>query len=137
MHFPEQYRYTSQLHQRRRDLAIPQSFVTTLESSPYGGLFLLPRKIGSIGTFFKAIASCSPEAEWEHVSVSPLDTALKRCPTWDEMCFVKDLFWLPEDTVVQFHPPKSEYVNLAAYCLHLWRPISAEVPRPPKILVGF
>lgn len=26
---------------------------------------------------------------WEHVSVS----LRNRCPTWDEMCLVKDIFW--------------------------------------------
>lgn len=33
---------------------------------------------------------------WEHVSVSLHD----RCPTWDEMSLVKDLFWLPTETVI-------------------------------------
>ena len=26
---------------------------------------------------------------WEHVSVS----LARRCPTWEEMCMVKDIFW--------------------------------------------
>ena len=69
---------------------------------------------------------------WEHVSVS----AQERCPTWQEMCTVKDLFWDEEDTVMQLHPPKSEYVNHHPFCLHLWRPIGVEVPRPPSIMVG-
>lgn len=34
---------------------------------------------------------------WEHVSVSRRD----RCPTWGEMCQVKDLFWGSQDCVVQ------------------------------------
>jgi hypothetical protein len=70
--------------------------------------------------------------KWEHVSVSTHD----RIPTWEEMCFIKDLFWDAEDTVIQFHPPKSEYVNQHPYTLHLWRPIGAEIPRPDSILVG-
>lgn len=69
---------------------------------------------------------------FEHVSVSLRD----RCPTWEEMCFVKDLFWDDEDCVIQYHPPKSEYINCHPYVLHLWRPINAEIPRPPKFLVG-
>ena len=69
---------------------------------------------------------------WEHVSVSRQD----RCPTWNEMCQVKDLFWDEDDCVVQYHPPKSDYVNLHPYCLHLWRPIGVEMPRPPKFMVG-
>ncbi len=44
---------------------------------------------------------------WEHVSVS----TPTRCPTWDEMKHVKELFWADDETVVQFHPEKSQYVN--------------------------
>ena len=69
---------------------------------------------------------------WEHVSVSLAD----RTPTWEEMCLVKRLFWDPEDCVIQFHPPESNYVNLHPYCLHLWRPIGVTLPVPPFILVG-
>ena len=54
---------------------------------------------------------------WDHVSVS----MAKRCPTWDEMCAIKDLFFNPDETVVQFHPAQTEYVNLHPNCLHLWR----------------
>lgn len=69
---------------------------------------------------------------WEHVSVS-LPT---RAPTWEEMCWVKSLFWDREDCVMQLHPPESEWVNNHPHCLHLWRPVSAEIPRPPMITVG-
>ncbi len=70
---------------------------------------------------------------WEHVSVSRTD----RCPTWDEMSQVKDLFWDADDCVVQYHPPKSDYVNNHPYCLHMWRPIGIELPRPDSIFVGY
>ena len=69
---------------------------------------------------------------WEHVSVSRQE----RCPTWEEMCKVKALFWDEEDCVVQYHPPKSEYVNRHPYCLHLWRPTLERLPRPNPKLVG-
>lgn len=69
---------------------------------------------------------------WEHVSVS-LPT---RCPTWEEMCRVKNMFWDDTDCVVQYHPPKSDYVNNHPYCLHLWRPIGIELPKPPSFMVG-
>lgn len=69
---------------------------------------------------------------WEHVSVS-LPSC---CPTWDEMCFVKDLFWNENETVIQFHPAKSEYVNNHKFCLHLWRPTRNEILTPPSLLVG-
>lgn len=69
---------------------------------------------------------------WEHVSVSRKD----RCPTWDEMCQIKDMFWGEEDCVVQYHPPRSEYVNMHPYCLHLWRSTDTEITIPPSIFVG-
>jgi len=69
---------------------------------------------------------------WEHVSVS-LPT---RCPEWDEMCLIKDIFWDPEDCVVQCHPPRDEYVNKHPNCLHMWRPTTAILPRPPTWMVG-
>jgi hypothetical protein len=72
------------------------------------------------------------EYGWEHVSVS-VDG---RVPNWQEMCFVKNLFWSDEECVVQFHPPKSEYVNLHPYCLHLWKPLERDVLLPPSLLVG-
>lgn len=73
---------------------------------------------------------------WEHVSVSPCNRKRQTCPTWDEMCAIKDMFFEEEETVVQYHPPKSDYVNMHPYCLHLWRPIGREIPRPPSIFVG-
>ncbi|MBE0434833.1 MAG: hypothetical protein IBX56_03405 [Methylomicrobium sp.] len=69
---------------------------------------------------------------WEHVSVS----TKTRCPNWEEMNCIKNLFWDKEDTVIQFHPPESDYVNTHPYCLHLWRPINQQIPRPEWYLVG-
>jgi hypothetical protein len=37
---------------------------------------------------------------------------------------------------VQFHPPKSEYVNHHPYTLHLWKPRYVKVVTPPWWLVG-
>ena len=68
---------------------------------------------------------------WEHVSVSFKD----RTPTWEEMCRVKDTFWNDNECVVQFHPPKSEYVNVHQYCLHLWKKSGSEFETPPKAFV--
>lgn len=68
---------------------------------------------------------------WDHVSVS----YRKRTPTWDEMCKVKDMFFNEEETVVQYHPKKSEYKNLHEHCLHLWRKQGKEIELPPSRLV--
>lgn len=74
---------------------------------------------------------------WEHVSVSPCNKKRKVCPTWEEMCAIKDLFFDPEERVVQFHPSRSEYVNDHPYCLHLWRWKEGDFPHPPMIFVGW
>lgn len=67
------------------------------------------------------------DQQWEHISVSIWGT--NRCLTWKEMCFIKDFFWKPEEIVIQYHPPKSDYVNIAENCLHLWKP-KFSIPTP-------
>jgi hypothetical protein len=101
------------------------------ESYGLAGAF---RLIAPGGALLLAVSSGSgPHVEgWEHVSVS----AEKRCPSWDEMCFVKDLFWDEQEMAVQYHPPKSEYVNHHPYCLHIWKPTKMVIPMPPTLLIG-
>lgn len=78
------------------------------------------------------IACDGAETGWDHVSVS-INGSNKQ-PTWQEMCFVKDLFWDDADWAVQFHPAKSDYVNHHPGVLHLWRCVGG-FPVPPKICV--
>lgn len=73
-----------------------------------------------------------PLPKWEHVSVS----VRSRCPTWDEMDFVKRLFWRDDETVIQLHVPRNQHLSLAEHCLHLWKPIGIELPRPPQETVA-
>lgn len=91
---------------------------------------------GPCGALLRIIVSdgtiLTDKYPWEHVSVS----TQRRLPNWQEMCFVKDLFWDEEEAVMQLHPPKSEYVNYAPHCLHLWRPLREKIPMPPTIMVG-
>lgn len=83
-------------------------------------------------TFF---AVASDKLNWEHVSVSIKDR--QRTPTWEQMCFVKNLFWPdPDTTVLQYHPAVKEYVNIHPFCLHLWRPTKDEIPKPPTFMIG-
>ncbi len=72
---------------------------------------------------------------WEHVSVT-ISKKPQRNPTWDEMKFVKSIFWDSEDTVFQFHPPEADYVNFHEHCLHLWKPIGIKIPLPPTKMIG-
>lgn len=70
---------------------------------------------------------------WQHVSVSIQGSTMT--PSWAIMCKVKELFFEPEDCVVQYHPPKSEYVNTHPGVLHLWKPMNEKIPMPPKEFV--
>lgn len=112
-----------------------RSFHPSLGSSKKGlnyGYFLIPCMKGTV--LLTVIASDGLNATamgWEHVSVSLPD----RCPTWDEMCRVKELFWKSSETVIQFHPRKSEYKNQHPYCLHLWRKMGKEHQLPPQCQV--
>lgn len=106
-----------------------------LYASRYGddyGFFEIP---GPCGAKLRCIVSNAVPTEgvfWEHVSVS----LKNRCPNWREMCFIKDIFWGDDETVMQLHPPKNDYVDCHPYCLHMWRPMLQEIPMPPSIMVG-
>ena len=84
------------------------------------------------GPFRELMIIFSDGEGWEHVSVSTPG----RPPNWQEMCFVKDLFWAEDDVVMQLHPAKAVYVNNHPHCLHLWRPQGRAIPEPPLVLVG-
>jgi hypothetical protein len=99
----------------------------------YGAFHEVPGPCGEKLTIIVADAS-DPEAQgWEHCSVS----TRRRIPNWLEMSWVKDRCWEPEDCVIQFHPPKSRYINNYSNVLHMWRYTRGELPTPPDILVGF
>lgn len=114
---PEQYR-------------VRAGILTSTQDDGCNGFFLLPNMTKNGKP--KLTISVSDGAGWEHVGVS----LSFRTPTWEEMQYVKMMFWDEDDCVVQFHPPKSQYVNCHPFCLHLWRPTSSSIQAPPAILVG-
>jgi hypothetical protein len=122
MKFPEQYR-------------LRKGKMASAPGDPFG-MFIVPpnaRRRESIRII--ATDGLDPDSDlprWEHVSVS----LATRCPTWDEMCLVKSLFWDDEDCVMQLHPPRSQWINNHPTCLHLWRPLEQTIPLPPPITVG-
>lgn len=69
---------------------------------------------------------------WDHVSVSWSN----RCPTWEEMCRVKDVFFRKDETCIEYHPAEENYVNYHPYCLHIWKPQKQELPLPPTFMIG-
>lgn len=93
------------------------------------GLFFIPTK-GNV--ILKVLSSGLQDPKWFHVSVS----LPNRCPTWEEMCLVKELFYGDDALVVQYHPKKEDSVNNHSYCLHLWQNMEQEIPTPSSILVG-
>ena len=63
----------------------------------------------------------------DHVSVSNKNP--KRLPSWDEMCKLKDVFFGPDEMVVQIHPAEKNYFHgfeSLPNVLHLWRPVSGD-----------
>lgn len=92
------------------------------------GAFELPSPIDKVPLH---IIACSGEG-WDHVSVSRND----RCPNWAEMEGIKRLFFQDDETAMQLHVPADDHVDCHPFCLHLWRPLDAEIPRPPSIFVG-
>ena len=68
---------------------------------------------------------------WDHVSVS----LSNRCPTWDEMCVIKDIFFRENECCIEYHPAKQDYINVHPFCLHIWKPQNVTLPKPPKIFV--
>jgi hypothetical protein len=63
---------------------------------------------------------------WDHVSCSRKN----RCPNWEEMEHVKRLFFRDGETAMQLHVPPSEHISVHPFCLHLWRPLDQEIPKP-------
>lgn len=110
-------------------LGLPQK-----KGDPFGW-FVIPSPI-SPSRFLRVMVAPIDETEWQHVSVSCIEKRKPRTPVWSEMCFIKDMFWEPEEVVFQLHPKKSEYVNHAENCLHLWRYTKSELPTPEWWRVG-
>jgi hypothetical protein len=75
-----------------------------------------------------------PPPFFEHASVVVVGEV--RCPTWEEMAFVKATFWADDECVVQYHPPAAVRVNFHPTCLHLFRPVGVALPLPPAAAVG-
>lgn len=71
---------------------------------------------------------------WEHASVAPFRRSYT--PTWDDMCFIKNLIWNENEAVIQIHPAEKDYVNNLANCLHLWRCTYRPMILPPSCFVG-
>ena len=103
------------------------------------GMFIIPCPTDA-KLCLAVVCDDGQRTHWEHVSAQVVHRKRHRpvrIPTWDEMCYLKDIFWHPEETVLQFHPPHSQYVNMHPNVLHLWRHKFRSTELPPSILVGW
>lgn len=112
----------NQPHKKAEKYRITKGPMASDKSYGNNGAFFIP---GPCKELLKVIVS--DQGGWDHCSVS-LET---RTPTWKEMCFIKELFWNLDETVIQYHPPEVDYVNVHPFVLHLWRPQNIEIPWPP------
>lgn len=108
-------------------------------NAKYGnnGVFYIP--VGPESESYRSNYRCiiSDTGGWEHCSVVVVSyTNFERIATWAEMCAVKNLFWREDETVVQYHPAKAEYVNVHKDCLHLWKPVGVEILMPTKEMIA-
>ena len=78
------------------------------------------------GVSMRVIASWG--GEWDHVSVS----LPNRTPTWQEMEYVKRLYFKPEEWAIEYHAAVSDHINNHPFCLHIWRPQDGSIPTPPS-----
>lgn len=70
--------------------------------------------------FYKVIASSG--SGWDHVSISLVDNdnyMIERTLRWEEMEMIKRMFFLDNESVVEFHPNEEEYIDEHSYVLHL------------------
>jgi hypothetical protein len=82
----------------------------------------------------KVIVSVAIEGDgkaWLHVSCSRRD----RLPSWEDLKFVKETFIGESNYAYQIFPPKSQYVNIHPYCLHLYHCLE-EAPLPEFSFLG-
>jgi hypothetical protein len=90
---------------------------------------------GALDTILCVVASDG--GDWDHVSVHAIGgNGYARCPTWEEMDYVRLLFFHPEEWVIQYHVPTDRNINVHKYTLHMWRPQGEKVPIPPSWMVG-
>ena len=105
------------------------------------GPMLSDKSFGNNGAFdvvYKSVIISiivSDQDHWDHVSVHATGFAGERTPKWDEMCYVKGLFFKPSECAIQFHPARSCYVNTHPHVLHLWRHQSGSMRMPPREMV--
>jgi hypothetical protein len=118
-----------------RDLSYLDAFRVPLHGDfgdARNGAFTVPNGHPYSNVVLRIIASDG--GGWDHVSVS----TKSRCPTWQEMNYVLELFFEPHEIAVQFGLSRDgpvPYINDHPFCLHWWRAHDVAYPLPPVIFV--
>ena len=124
-----------------RDHEADRLYGTEDHERALGGAFLVPYSSGvthrlAPRQYLRVIASSGADqtGNWrfDHVSVS----LSSRTPTWEEMDYIKRLFFHPEEVCYQLHVSSADHINEHAYCLHIWRSCDHAIPLPPAEMVG-
>lgn len=100
--------------------------------SKYGddyGFFIIPFRSNNL----KVMVSAGDEQNgWDHVSIS----LANRCPNWEEMEFIKHMFFADDEWAMQLHAPSADHISVHPYCLHIWRPLKEIIPTPPTWMIA-
>jgi hypothetical protein len=119
-----------------RDHEADRLYRTKDNERALGGAFLVPFVTGNKRYLMRVIASAGSDQpkgwRFDHVSVS----LSSRTPTWEEMDYVKRLFFRPDEVCYQLHVANDRHINNHPFCLHIWHALDADIPLPPDEMVG-
>ena len=72
---------------------------------------------------------------WEHVSVHAVGGGGSQTPSWEEMDYVRKLFFRADEWAIQYHAPTAKHIEHHPHVLHMWRPQNETIPVPPTWMV--
>jgi hypothetical protein len=122
MKVPEEFRFFKKNHP-----------LSTTKLAGNNGTFVIPHyRIPG----YTMIVQATDVNDWEHIYVQVVGRRHKnkatRYPTYEEMKWIKELFWGKDDLVLQYFAKDWDYTNASIdpYVLHLWRPKTLPIPKP-------
>lgn len=107
------------------------------------GLFLIPMSIkkgdNTKYNYYLSVIATAAQG-WENVLITIMNKDGKLTPrsaSLEEMDFIKAIFWGNDECVLQYFPATADDMKLPGFCVALWKPNFAAVPKPPKDFKGF
>ena len=84
-----------------------------------------------------AFVICSKNSMgWDHVSLHITEASgepIKRTPSNEDMQFIRNLLFLEDEIVTEFHPAKKDYINNHPYVLHMWHSTNDCIEIPTSV----